>query len=47
LTAFWAVIYATSLSSQVLFDDTDTLNAVTACEMVQRGDWVTLKINNS
>jgi 4-amino-4-deoxy-L-arabinose transferase-like glycosyltransferase len=43
---FWVAIYATSLSSPVLLDDTDTVHAEAVREMVQSGDWVTLKINN-
>ena len=46
LTAFWGAVYVTSLSSPLLLDDTDTVHAEAVREMVQSGDWVTLKINN-
>lgn len=46
LTALWAAIYATSLSSPALVDDTDTVHAEAVREMVESGDWVTLTINN-
>ncbi len=46
LTAFWVAIYATSLSSPIMVDDSDTVHAEAVREMALTGDWVTLKINN-
>ena len=46
LIGFWVAIYITCLSSPVLLDDTDTVHAEAVREMVQSGDWITLKINN-
>jgi 4-amino-4-deoxy-L-arabinose transferase-like glycosyltransferase len=46
LAAFWATIYAAGLSSPPMFDDTDTVHAEAVREMVESGDWVTLRINN-
>ena len=42
----WAVIYLGSLFTPPLMDDADTVHAEAAREMVEHGDWVTLKINN-
>ncbi len=41
----WAVIYAGSLFQPPLMDDADTVHGEAAREMLERGDWVTLKIN--
>jgi 4-amino-4-deoxy-L-arabinose transferase-like glycosyltransferase len=41
----WAVIYMSSLFQPPLMDDADTVHAEAAREMVETGDWVTLKIN--
>lgn len=41
----WAVIYAGTLFQPPLMDDADTVHGEAAREMVERGDWVTLKIN--
>jgi 4-amino-4-deoxy-L-arabinose transferase-like glycosyltransferase len=41
----WAVIYIGSLFQPPLMDDADTVHAEAAREMVETGDWVTLKIN--
>ncbi len=41
----WAVIYLGSLFQPPLMDDADTVHAEAAREMVETGDWVTLKIN--
>ena len=41
----WAVIYFTTLFQPPLMDDADTVHAEAAREMVETGDWVTLKIN--
>ncbi|HEY1524599.1 MAG TPA: glycosyltransferase family 39 protein [Candidatus Angelobacter sp.] len=42
----WAVIYLGSLFQPPLMDDADTVHAEAAREMVERNDWVTLKIND-
>jgi 4-amino-4-deoxy-L-arabinose transferase-like glycosyltransferase len=42
----WAVIYLGSLFTPPLMDDADTVHAEAAREMVEHGDWVTLKIND-
>jgi 4-amino-4-deoxy-L-arabinose transferase-like glycosyltransferase len=42
----WAVIYIGSLFQPALMDDADTVHAEAAREMVEHGDWVTLRINN-
>jgi 4-amino-4-deoxy-L-arabinose transferase-like glycosyltransferase len=41
----WVVIYIGSLFQPPLMDDADTVHAEAAREMVETGDWVTLKIN--
>src|SRR5579859_2152042 len=41
----WAVVYLGSMFSPPLMDDADTVHAEAAREMVQTGDWVTLKID--
>src|SRR5215813_906373 len=41
----WAIVYIGSLSRPTLQDDADTVHAEAAREMVQSGDWVTLRIN--
>ncbi len=46
LIALWAAIYLGSLSSPALFDDADTVHAEAVREMVESGDWITLRINN-
>jgi 4-amino-4-deoxy-L-arabinose transferase-like glycosyltransferase len=45
IVAVWAVIYGGSLFQPPLMDDADTVHAEAAREMVETGDWVTLKIN--
>ncbi len=45
IVAVWAVVYAGSMFSPPLMDDADTVHAEAAREMVQNGDWVTLKID--
>jgi 4-amino-4-deoxy-L-arabinose transferase-like glycosyltransferase len=42
----WAVVYVGSLFQPPLMDDADTVHAEAAREMVERNDWVTLRINN-
>ncbi|MGC2694473.1 MAG: glycosyltransferase family 39 protein [Candidatus Angelobacter sp.] len=41
----WAVVYLGSMFSPPLMDDADTVHAEAAREMVEHGDWVTLKID--
>ena len=41
----WAVVYLGGMFSPPLMDDADTVHAEAAREMVQTGDWVTLKID--
>jgi 4-amino-4-deoxy-L-arabinose transferase-like glycosyltransferase len=41
----WAVIYLPGLFRPALLDDTDTVHAEAAREMVERGDWVTLYVD--
>jgi 4-amino-4-deoxy-L-arabinose transferase-like glycosyltransferase len=41
----WALVYVGSLFQPPLMDDADTVHAEAAREMVETGDWVTLKIN--
>src|SRR5215831_14294243 len=45
IVAAWGVIYFGSLFQPPLMDDADTVHAEAAREMVETGDWVTLKIN--
>src|SRR5580765_7198738 len=46
IVLIWAVIYVGSLFQPPLMDDADTVHAEAAREMVERDDWVTLKIND-
>jgi 4-amino-4-deoxy-L-arabinose transferase-like glycosyltransferase len=46
LVGLWLAIHAATLSSPALFDDADTVHAEAVREMVESGDWITLKINN-
>ena len=41
----WAVIYIPALFRPALIDDTDSVHAEAAREMVTRGDWVTLYVD--
>ncbi len=41
----WAMVYFSSMFSPPLMDDADTVHAEAAREMVEKGDWVTLRIN--
>jgi 4-amino-4-deoxy-L-arabinose transferase-like glycosyltransferase len=45
LIALWSSIFLTTISSPVFFDDADSFHAEAVREMVQSGDWVTLKID--
>ncbi|HZI56343.1 MAG TPA: glycosyltransferase family 39 protein [Verrucomicrobiae bacterium] len=46
IVVVWAAVYGGSLFQPPLMDDADTVHAEAAREMVERGDWVTLKIND-
>lgn len=46
ILGLWAVLYLPSLSRPALLDDADSVHAEAAREMVLRGDWVTLHIDN-
>ena len=41
----WTVIYVPALFRPALIDDTDSVHAEAAREMVTRGDWVTLYVD--
>jgi 4-amino-4-deoxy-L-arabinose transferase-like glycosyltransferase len=45
IVAVWAVVYVGSMFSPPLMDDADTVHGEAGREMVQTGDWVTLKID--
>ena len=45
LICLTALIYLGSASSPALLDDADAANAVTAREMVERNDWITMHMN--
>src|SRR5262249_7556803 len=42
----WAVIYLSTIFQPPLMDDADTVHAEAAREMIERNDWVTLRIND-
>lgn len=42
----WVLIYLGNISTPAFFDDADSVHAEAVREMVESGDWVTLKINN-
>jgi len=42
----WAAIYLSTIFQPPLMDDADTVHAEAAREMVERNDWVTLRIND-
>ena len=46
LIALWAAIFVATISRPCLFDDNDSFHAEAVREMVQSGDWVTLRIDN-
>lgn len=46
LLILWASIYLSTIHSPAFFDDADSIHAESVREMVQTGDWTTLKINN-
>jgi len=45
LIALWSSIFLISISRPAFFDDADSFHAEAVREMVQSGDWVTLKID--
>jgi 4-amino-4-deoxy-L-arabinose transferase-like glycosyltransferase len=46
LVALWGAIYLGTISSPAFFDDADTVHSEAVREMVESGDWTTLRINN-
>jgi 4-amino-4-deoxy-L-arabinose transferase-like glycosyltransferase len=46
LVALWSAIFASTITRPALLDDADSFHAEAVREMVQSGDWVTLRINN-
>ncbi len=46
LIALWCAIFVSSIARPALFDDADSFHAEAVREMVQSGDWVTLRIDN-
>jgi 4-amino-4-deoxy-L-arabinose transferase-like glycosyltransferase len=46
LGALWSAVYLGTITTPALFDDADTVHAEAVREMVETGDWTTLRINN-
>ncbi len=46
LIALWSAIFIATITRPALFDDNDSGHAEVVREMVQSGDWVTMRINN-
>ncbi len=46
LIALWLAIFITPITRPALLDDADSMHAEAVREMVQSGDWVTLRLNN-
>ena len=46
LIGLWSAIFITPIARPALLDDADSFHAEAVREMVQSGDWVTLRINN-
>ncbi len=46
LIALWFAIFIASIARPALLDDADSFHAEAVREMVQSGDWVTLRIND-
>jgi len=46
LIILWAAIYVPALFRPALLDDADTVHAEAAKEMLDSGDWVTMRVNN-
>ena len=46
LVALWSFIFVSTITRPVLLDDADSFHAEAVREMVQSGDWVTLRIDN-
>ena len=46
LIALWSAIFVSTITRPALLDDADSFHAEAVREMVQSGDWVTLRIDN-
>ncbi len=46
LILLWSAIFLATITRPALFDDADSFHAEAVREIVQSGDWVTLRINN-
>src|SRR5208283_4994356 len=46
LVGLWSAIFIATITRPALLDDADSVHAEAVREMVQSGDWVTLRINN-
>ena len=46
LIGLWSAIFIAPIARPALLDDADSFHAEAVREMVQSGDWVTLRINN-
>ncbi|HIJ76273.1 MAG TPA: glycosyltransferase family 39 protein [Deltaproteobacteria bacterium] len=46
LIVLWSAIFITTITRPALFDDNDSFHAEVVREMVQSGDWVTMRIDN-
>lgn len=46
LAALWSAIFLGTITKPALLDDADSFHAEAVREMVQSGDWTTLRINN-
>ncbi len=46
LIGLWSAIFITPIARPALLDDADSFHAEAVREMVQSGDWVTLRLNN-
>ncbi len=46
LIALWSAIFISTITRPALLDDADSIHAEAVREMVQSGDWVTLRIDN-
>ena len=46
LILLWSAIFLATITRPALFDDADFFHAEAVREIVESGDWVTLRINN-
>jgi 4-amino-4-deoxy-L-arabinose transferase-like glycosyltransferase len=46
LIVLWSAIFIATITRPALFDDADSFHAEAVREMVQSGDWVTLRVDN-